>query len=112
MNTVRLLKSGGVSVGVILLLGAGGKKFTRAHVKESIAVLNNMQLGLDDIIYFSELVETEDMQYQKKAYAQNLTPLNQQERIEQQALIEEKLHFTMSSGTPHISRYDIREFVY
>ncbi len=112
VNTVKLLKQGGVSVGIILLLGAGGKKFAKAHIKDSITVLNEMQLGFDDIIYFSELVESEAVEYQKQAYSQHLSPLNQQERIEQQAAIETKLRFTIENGTPHISRYDIREFVY
>lgn len=112
VQAVHAMKAGGVSAGVIVLLGAGGRQYARAHVQDTVAILNRMGLDADDLIYFSELVEGDDMQYTRDAYAQNLQPLTPAERIDQGEQIEAALRFNARRGVPHISRYDIREFVY
>jgi hypothetical protein len=112
VQAVRAIKSGGAAVGVIVLLGAGGQAYAREHVRETIRVLNEMPLDLNDIVYFSELIESEGMPYLQDAFQSSLKPLTSQERIAQGEAIERRLKFSAHSGTPHISRYDIREFVY
>lgn len=112
IDAVRTLKRAGVAVGVIVLLGAGGKQHADAHVRETVAALNAMGLDMDDLIYFSELVVSEGMAYAQDAYQAGLDPLSHAERIAQQDEIERQLRFSHDGGTPHISRYDIREFVY
>lgn len=112
LQTVRSLKEAGASVGVIVLLGAGGKKYARGHVKDTIRLLNQMPFDLDDIIYFSELIEDEGLPYLQNAFQARLQPLSPEERLAQAGQIEEGLRFSLEGGTPHISRYDIREFVY
>lgn len=112
IQAVRNMKSGGVAVGIIILLGAGGKKYAASHVHDTINAINAMPLDMDDLIYFSELVENENLPYVKDAYQNALLPLNDQERSAQSEAIESGLIFSSQGGTPHISRYDIREFVY
>lgn len=112
IHAVNAIKEGGVAVGIIILLGAGGRKFAHDHVNQTIKAINQMPLDLDDIIYFSELIENEGLPYVQNAYANELQPLSSTERIQQGELIEKALLFSDSRGTPHISRYDIREFVY
>ena len=112
LQAVRAMKEGGVSVGIIVLLGAGGKQYASGHVKDTVRALNSMPLDLDDLMYFSELVEGEGMEYTRDAYALQLMPLTPAERIRQGEEIESQLRFGDKGGTPHISRYDIREFVY
>lgn len=112
VQAVQAIKCGGVAVGIILLLGAGGHQFSAQHVADSIRALQAMPLDADDLIYFSELVEDEGMQYTRDAYQANLRPLTPEERMAQGEAIEQALSFSEESGTPHISRYDIREFVY
>lgn len=109
---VRAMKAAGVAVGVIILLGAGGRQYQEAHIRETVRILNQMPLDADDLLYFSELVESEGMPYVQAAYASQLQPLTSEERIRQGELIEGGLIFSEDGGTPHISRYDIREFVY
>jgi hypothetical protein len=109
---VRAIKAGGVAVGVIVLLGAGGKTYARGHVKRTVDALNAMRLGMDDIIYFSELITSEGMPYVHDAYQAHLGRLSHEERIQQGETIQSNLTFSQRGGTPHISRYDIREFVY
>jgi hypothetical protein len=112
LNAVESMKQAGVAVGVIVLLGAGGHTYARQHVTDTVQLLNAMPLDADDLIYFSELIEDEGMDYTRDAHAANLRPLTSAERIAQGEEIEQKLIFSLEGGTPHISRYDIREFVY
>lgn len=112
IQAVRAIKEGGIAVGIIVLLGAGGHAYAQAHVRDTVAALNAMQLDLDDLIYFSELIQGEDLEYTRDAYQQQLKPLTSEERIAQGDTIESGLRFTEENGVPHISRYDIREFVY
>jgi radical SAM superfamily enzyme YgiQ (UPF0313 family) len=112
IQAVRAIKAGGIAVGVIVLLGAGGHTYAQGHVRDTIHAINAMHLDLDDLIYFSELIEDEGLEYTRAAFQQQLQPLSQQERIAQGESIEHGLVFSRRGGTPHISRYDIREFVY
>lgn len=112
LRAVNAMKEGGVAVGVIVLLGAGGHTFAGQHVRETIRLINAMHLDMHDLIYFSELVTAEGMEYVRDAYQAHLKPLTAEERIAQGEQIEAGLKFSYERGEPHISRYDIREFVY
>jgi len=112
IQAVRAMKAGGVAVGVIVLLGAGGQEYAAAHVADTIRTLNAMRLDADDLLYFSELVEAEGMEYTRDAFQARLQPLSAPGRAAQQEQIEAGLKFSAQGGVPHISRYDIREFVY
>jgi hypothetical protein len=112
LHAVRTMKAGGVDVGIIVLLGAGGHAYSSQHIEDTVEMINQMNLDLNDIIYFSELIESENLTYVKDAYQTALKPLTSAERILQADTIEQRLSFSEAGGTPHISRYDIREFVY
>lgn len=111
LNAVWTIKSSGISVGIIVLLGAGGKQYDADHITDTIDIINQMRLDADDLVYFSELVESEGLEYSQQAFSDNLIPLSTAERQDQRKRIEEQLLFS-DSGTPHISTYDIRDFVY
>jgi len=66
---------------------------------------------MDDLIYFSELIVSEEMEYVQAAYQADLDPLSPGEQAAQGEAIERGLKFS-DRGIPHISRYDIREFIY
>jgi hypothetical protein len=111
IRAVQNIKAGGIAVGIIILLGAGGKTYSKNHIKYTVQAINEMELGIEDILYFSELVENDGMQYVRDAYQHNFGILPPQEITEQGELIQSQLIFE-KGDTPHISRYDIREFVY
>jgi len=111
LNAVRTIKSSGISVGIIVLLGAGGKQYEANHIVDTVDIINQMNLDADDLVYFSELIESEGLEYSQKAFSENLEPLSSAERQDQRNKIENQLIFS-DSGTPHISTYDIRDFVY
>jgi len=109
---VRAMKEGGIAVGVIILLGAGGRQFSQEHVTDTARVLNVMDLGADDIVYFSEMITSEGMPYAQDALNAGLVPLTHPECTAQQEAIEARLIFRKEQGLPRTSRYDIREFIY
>ena len=112
IKAVQIIKNAGLAVGIIILLGAGGWKYYQRHVEDTVKAVNQMPLDLEDIIYFSELIEGETLPYVQDAYLSQLNPLTPAERLQQAEEIEHALSFSEAGGTPHISRYDIREFVY
>lgn len=112
IQTVRALKSAGVAVGVIVLLGAGGKQYAKAHVRDTVEVLNAMPLGKGDILYLSELITSPEMAYAQDALRAGLEPLTRAECFAQGEAIVQGLRFLAVGNAPRISRYDIREFVY
>jgi hypothetical protein len=112
IHSVNAMKASGVAVGVIVLLGAGGHQYADDHVRETIRALNAMRLDMDDILYFSELVVSETLEYARDAYEAGLRPLSADERAAQEETIRNGLRFSPEGGVPHISRYDIREFIY
>jgi len=111
LSAVHAIKKANISVGVIILLGAGGKQFEANHIRDTIKILNEMNLDADDLIYFSELIDNENIDYTTNASQKILNPLTSEERILQGEIISRELVFS-ENGTPHISRYDIRDFVY
>ena len=112
LSAVQKIKAGGIPVAIIVLLGAGGEKFARGHVEDTARLINDMKLDMHDQIYFSELIEFEGLPYARDAFRQEIKPLDLPSRLTQADRVLSKLSFSTRRGTPHISRYDIREFVY
>ncbi|MBN1312724.1 MAG: radical SAM protein [Anaerolineae bacterium] len=112
IRAVQAMKRGGLSVGVIVLLGPGGNQYAQAHVADTIKALKAMRLGQDDIIYFSHLVTDESLPYVQEARQAGLQSLTPEEQVAQGNAIEKGLVFYPKTGKPIISRYDIREFIY
>jgi hypothetical protein len=110
IETVRAIKAGGVGVGVIIMVGLGGRRFADGHVADTIRCVNAMGLESGDLVYFSDLVEVPGTSYPAIAAAEDVRPLAQRERMAQLRAIRGALRFP---GTPpKFARYDIREFVY
>jgi hypothetical protein len=112
VQAVSSIKASGVAVGVIVLLGAGGRQYSPGHVRDTARALNAMRLDGDDIVYLSELITDETLPYAQDAARAGLTPLPHEERMAQAEAIEHRLRFPNPKDTPPVSRYDIREFVY
>ena len=110
IDTVRTIRAAGVNVGVIVMIGLGGDRFAHGHITDTIHVLDEMQLGAGDLLYFSDLVEEPGTPYSALAAGHSIRALPSIERAAQRTAIHDRLRFTGSP--PKISNYDIREFVY
>ena len=112
IRTVTGLKEAKLAVAVILLLGAGGKRFAEAHVRETVDVLNQLSLGRNDYIYLSPLVIYKGGPYAARSMTDQITPLSSAEIDEQERQIRAGLTFPNAAGKPHIARYELETFVY
>jgi hypothetical protein len=110
VDAVRTIKAGGVSVGVIVMVGLGGRRFASDHVVDTIAAVNDMRLGPGDLLFFSDLVEVPGTAYPLTAAAADVEPLSLDERLRQLDAIRAGLVF--EGRPPQLARYDVREFVY
>lgn len=111
LDVVSTIKRAGLLVGVIILIGVGGDAYFQAHVEQTLSLLNAMNLGRGDILYFSPLYEEYTVEYAQRAAAVGIRSLTDQERHEQLIAIRTGLRFSGDSR-PKVSLYDIREFVY
>jgi hypothetical protein len=108
IETVQAIKAAGINVGLIVLIGLGGECFATGHTVDTIAVVNQMQLGSGDLLYFSDLVEEPGTPYPLLAEQHGIRALTPSERAAQRTAIRSGL----SPGGVKISNYDVREFVY
>ncbi len=108
IETVRAIKAAGINVGVIVLIGLGGDRFVDGHTCDTQSVLNEMELGHGDLIYFSDLVEEPGTPYPLIAAQHNIRALTADERAAQRAAIRNGLNLNGAK----VSNYDVREFVY
>lgn len=58
VELTKTLRIAGINIGVIFLVGTGGKRFEFQHRKDSITLLEKLDLGQGDIVYISEFNET------------------------------------------------------
>jgi len=107
---VGRLKQAGVSVGVIILIGAGGRVFAGRHVANTTALLSEMPLDAGDVVYLSELIDYPGSEYAAQAAQAGIDPLSVEETEEQAQAIRRAL--CAARQGPVVSFYDVREFVY
>ena len=110
VEAVQSIKAGGVAVGVVIMLGVGGERYAADHVRHTVEVLNQMGLGRDDILYFSEFVETPGSPYVEQAVEAGIAPMPVPQMRAQRAAIQGALRFP--AAPPKLAVYDIREFAY
>jgi hypothetical protein len=109
---VEQLKAGGVAVGVIILVGAGGAQYAADHVRNSVQLVNALPLDGTDLIYFSELTDYPGSTYAAHAAQAGIRALTPDELNTQQAEMQAALRRADPAQAPRVSYYDIREFVY
>ncbi|HIE36883.1 TPA: radical SAM protein [Candidatus Geothermarchaeota archaeon] len=109
LELVKRLKEAGITVGIIILIGAGGREYYDEHVMKTIKILNAMPLDKRDIIYYSKLKIHSDSEYYKISREYGLTELDDEEMNMQ---IDD-----IRRGLKHIEKpiqaiYDIDETIY
>lgn len=99
LRAMEKIKSAGIALGLIVLLGAGGRDHAQAHARATADLLIRAPLGPGDFVYFSPLVE---------AAGPAFPTMSEEEKAEQRRWIEGRV-------PPRGERralYDIREFLY
>ncbi|MFC1760060.1 radical SAM protein [Candidatus Neomarinimicrobiota bacterium] len=104
------LKKSDINVGIILLIGAGGSKYSKEHLSDSIKLLEQLPLGKGDIIYLSELYET-NSSYKKSMAEQNIPLPTRQEIRQWSNKFKSKLKKQFLKDI-QVAVYDINQFFY
>jgi hypothetical protein len=95
-----------------VLIGAGGKRFAEAHVRETARLINALPLGRGDYVYFSPLDVEPCGRYAIKAVADAVETLSDVEMRVQEQSIRAALRFDPQRGRPYVARYELQTFVY
>ncbi len=88
VEVVRTIKEGGISVGIIILAGVGGREMASNHLEHSIATIKQMNLDRNDIVYVSPLVVSGESDYTKQMNELGIHPLTMPEIQEQIQLVK------------------------
>lgn len=111
MDTVHRVKAGGMSVGVIFLLGLGGRQFAERHERGIVNACRRLPLSAGDMVYLSPLVTTTGSAYADWEVQEDIRPLCAETLAEQEQRVVSALRSFLPAGV-RVAPYDLREFVY
>lgn len=111
VEVVETIKNAGINVGIIVLAGAGGKKFYEKHIKNTVETILKIPLSDGDIVYISPLVIDEAKEYVRIMDEIGSQILNKFEIRKQINEIKNGLKDLVIRGVK-ITLYDIQEFIY
>ena len=109
---VQSIKAGGLSVGLIVMVGVGGVRFRDAHLRDTVALIERLSLGAGDIIYLSPFISDGTTPYDEAVAAAGIPPLDEDAIRAEKTRFKAALQPVAKRTGLRISRYDLREFVY
>lgn len=83
MEEIYAMKSAGISLGIILMAGAGGITYSQSHVKNSVNFVSRLPLDRRDVVFISPLFEYSDSEYYKIATSCGLGIMSAEEKERQ-----------------------------
>jgi radical SAM superfamily enzyme YgiQ (UPF0313 family) len=110
LDAIRAIKAGGLDIGVLIMLGIGGRLYNKRHVEETVALLNSVPWGGRDTVFLSEFVEFPDLEYPELARSAGIEPLSAEELAAQRDAIREGIR--CGSSRPRIAPYNAGDFLY
>ncbi len=111
-EAVAHMKAAGLQIGVIVLLGAGGRRFDAGHVRDTAAALNAMPLDGDDIIYLSPFQPDPAAPYLSIARAEGVDIPDDDFMADQRQRILQRLTLPPPPAGPKRAPYNLMDFVY
>ncbi len=111
-HAVNTIKAGGVSVGLIVMVGVGGEQFREAHRRATVDLLTRLPLDAEDIIYLSPFVADATSPYVEDAQNAGIEAMSEPCIDDEIAAFRTALKPWAHPKGVRISVYDIREFVY
>ncbi len=109
---VETIKAGGLSVGLIFMVGIGGERFRHVHFEDTVSLIKRMPLGKDDLLYVSPFVASSDTPYIEDMVHAEIESLSVEELESEERRFKNALLPWAKARGVRISRYDIREFLY
>jgi radical SAM superfamily enzyme YgiQ (UPF0313 family) len=114
INLVKNLHKAKIGVVTIFLIGAGGKKYEKSHISDSLNLIKDLNLAKGDLIYFSKLVPSPNSEYNLLLQEETIEPLNEDELEDQVQFFKTKIKdiYLDNSEKPKVGKYEIRDFLY
>jgi len=109
---VRVMKAGGMQVGIIFMVGIGGQTFREQHFQHTVKLITELPLAKNDLIYISPFVPSADAPYVYEAAERGIPPLNEHELAQEAQRFRRALMPWAHKRGVRISHYDIREMLY
>jgi hypothetical protein len=112
LAAVQTIKTGGVAVGIIAMVGAGGERYRDDHRRATLALIQAMPLDHRDLVYLSPFVDEEPSPYREAAAALALTPLDDDAIRDEVRRFKGALAPWAKPRGLRVSNYDVHEFIY
>jgi radical SAM superfamily enzyme YgiQ (UPF0313 family) len=112
VHAVETIKAGGVNVGLIVMIGVGGEVYREAHRRDTIALIQQMPLDANDILYLSPFVADPASIYTEDIEAAEIESMTEDAIEQEMARFRATLKPWAQPRGIRISTYDIREFIY
>ncbi len=109
-DTMLAIKEAGLDLGVIIMLGIGGDRFSTCHVQETLHLLAGIPWGKGDLVFLSPLVDQAGSEYSILAGKAGIRGLSEEEMSSQGASLRKEIRRT--GGSPRVALYGIEEFMY
>ena len=103
------LKHAGLSIGVIVLVGAGGQRFREAHFQDTVAFLRAFPAWeRQDIVYLSPFVPPAKPEYHQRVQEDGIVPLSETEIFAE----IQRFQRALLDLPPRVTLYNIQDFLY
>lgn len=111
VELAQTARQAGMSVGVIVMAGVGGREHGRRHVDATLAALQAMRLRAGDLLYVSAFSAPAEGPYAERARAEGVEALSPDEVEDQVDELLAGASRVAGQGV-RAARYDIEEFLY
>lgn len=109
LSVLNRCKAAGFRLGVIILVGVGGREIARDHLRDTVRLLSEVKFTKGDTLYLSPFVEPEGIGYQSAMDALYLSPMSDLDIMGEMTRFKRSLE----GLTPaRVTRYFISEHIY
>jgi hypothetical protein len=108
IELVQTAHAAGLSIGAIVLVGAGGTRWAPSHLEQTLEVLRAMRLRRGDLVFLSPLVAHPGGDYAQAAARDDVTPLDQRGLTAQAG----QFRIGLGDSAAKVALYDIQRWIY
>lgn len=108
-TAIERAKAAGIDVGAIVMAGVGGATLAADHVDRTVDLLGRSPLTDADVVYVSPFAAADAADYEQRARARGIEPLDEYAILAQAAELRERLATTVPAP---VSQYFVSSFVH
>ncbi len=112
VESIRLLKSAGLSVGVSVIAGLGGHRYYLQHLNATVRLLESLPLGPGDFIHLSPLVADPRTEYATWERRDGMRAIDREHAAMQAVVFRCRLRRSLGRRGVRIATYDLSRFTY